>query len=336
MGKIAKPKNTNTTKIIPFFQNGQYYFSKGLKSYHRRDLDKAKKYLSKAIQLEPREPIFLCQLAIVLTELGEYQQSNKLLLFIIEEIDCDMSECHYFIANNYAHLGLFSEAKKHALTYMEKEPDGEFSEDNADLLELLQIESDDEIEDMDMEDELIINQEIARNYLEEGKFEEAIILINHIIDEHPEFWSAYNNLALAYFYLGKTEKAMDILAEVLEKNPGNLHALCNLLVFYYYEHRDDEVKQLTNQLQKIYPMLIEHRYKLGASFSLVGQFDLGYKWLKQLYKQGFSGDGAFYYWLSYSAYFTGRKAFSEQIWKKVIEENPNKAGSEPWNLKSKQ
>lgn len=331
MGKIANPIKPNTAKIIPFFQNGEYYFTKGLKNYRKRDLYKAKKFLYRAIQLEPKEPVFLCQLAVILTELGEYQQSNKLLLSILE-IDAEMMECHYFIANNYAHLGLFTEAKKYALTYVAQDPNGEFSEENEDLLDLLQIEAE---EDIDTQDELIMNQETARNYLEEGKFEEAILLINHIIDEYPEFWSAHNNLALAHFYLGHTIKAMEILEDVLAKNPGNLHALCNLLVFFYYEHEDEKVNKLVSILEKVQPMLVEHRFKLGASFSLIGRFDLGYKWLKQLYKQGFDGDGAFYYWLSYSAYFTGHTTFSEQIWKKVLEENPNKAGNEPWNENTK-
>ena len=45
-----------------------------------------------------------------------------------------MTECHYFLANNYAHLGMFKEAYRHASAYLEKEEDGEFSEDAEDLL----------------------------------------------------------------------------------------------------------------------------------------------------------------------------------------------------------
>ena len=53
--------------------------------------------------------------------------------------------------------------------------------------------------------------------------------------------------------------------------------------------------------------------------------------LKKLYKHGFDGDSPFYYWLSHSAYFTGNETFAKNIWKKVMELNPDKEGSEPWN-----
>jgi tetratricopeptide (TPR) repeat protein len=318
-----------TGQIIPFIQNGEYYFKKGLSAHRRRDLYRAKKYLERAVHLNPQEPMFLCQLAAVLAELGEYQASNQLLLTIINELDLEMNECLYFLANNYAHLGLFREAMKYAELYIEREPDGEFAEDTEDLLELLNIENED-IHTLGQQDELIVKQERARNLLEKGQFTEAIILLEEIIADYPEFWSAYNNLALAYFYIGNAKKAQHIITEVLKKNPGNLHALCNMLVFYYYLHEKDEVNQLIKKLESVHPFLIEHRYKLGATFALVGRFDLAFKWLHNLYKIGFDGDGAFYYWLSYAAYNMGYQQFAKTLWKKVIHLNPEKQGQEPW------
>ena len=111
-------------------------------------------------------------------------------------------------------------------------------------------------------DMLIIKQEQAKRLLEATNFEEAVDLLTEIIDEYPEFWSAYNNLALAYFYLNKIDEAMDLLNEVLEKNPGNLHALCNQLIFYYYCHKHKEVEELTDGLSRVYPMYLEHAISL--------------------------------------------------------------------------
>ena len=119
MGKQLKPKRS-TSKIIPFIQSGDYYFDKGLNAYRRRDLYKAKKYLERAVHLDADEAVFVCQLAVVLAELGEYQASNELFLKIIHELDPEMNECFYFLANNYAHLGLFREALNYAQTYLTK------------------------------------------------------------------------------------------------------------------------------------------------------------------------------------------------------------------------
>jgi tetratricopeptide (TPR) repeat protein len=239
------------------------------------------------------------------------------------------------MANNYAHLGLFHEAYKCATHYQSKEPNGEFIEETEDLLDLLTIEGADEEDPFLDSDELIVKQDAAKSLLENGKLEEAISLLKEIVTDFPEFWSAYNNLSLAYFYMGDVQQAKDYLDMVLDKNPGNLHALCNLLVFYYYERQDDKVEELAQRLGLIYPILFEHRYKLGATFALVGQYELAFKWLRAIYRQGFDGDDTFYYWLSYSAYFTGKEELARTSWDRVIDINPEKAGSEPWSSEKK-
>jgi tetratricopeptide (TPR) repeat protein len=330
MGKNAKA-SIQKGKILSFLPTGEYYFKEGLKAYHRRDYTKSKKYLQRAFQLEPGEPMIACQLAIILTELGEYEESNRLLHIILEELDEEMTECHYLLANNYAHLGFFKDAWQHANLYLEIDPEGDFAEDTEDLLELLSMESDDLEDELYEQDDLIIKQEQAREYLESGYFQKAVELLEYVIKEYPEYWSAYNNLALAHYYMGEVDKAEEILTDILTRNPGNLHALCNQLVFAHYQRKTEKVKALMEGLKKIQPLLIEQQFKLGATFALIGEYELGYSWLKKLYKHGFDGDAPFYYWLSYTAYYTGHESFARNIWKKVLELNPEKEGYEPWN-----
>lgn len=321
-------------KLLSFVPTGEYYFTKGLKAYHRRDFIKAKKYLGRAIQLEPGEPMITCQLAIVSTELGEFENSNRLLHHVLEELDPDMAECHYFLANNYAHLGFFKDAYHHSKLYLQLDPEGDFSEDAEDLLDVLSLESDEFDEEPYEQDDLIFKQEQARELLESGYFPKAIELLKDVVQEYPEYWSAYNNLALAYFYLGKVEKAEAILDDVLVRNPGNLHALCNRLVFAHYQGQTNSVNGMLQSLKKIQPLLSEHQFKLGATFALVGEYELAYTWLKRLYKHGYDGDGPFYYWLSYAAYYTGHENFAKNMWKMVLEYTPDKDGSEPWNFEN--
>lgn len=317
-------------KLLSFTPTGEYFFTKGLKAYHRRDFHKAKKNLIRAFQLEPTEPMIACQLAIVQTELGEYTESNTLLQQILEELDRDMVECYYFLANNYAYLGLFREAYRNITIYLEQEPEGEFADDAEDLLEVITVESDEFGNALD-DDDLIIRQEEARELLEIGNFPKAVQQLQSIVEEYPDFWSAYNNLALAHFYLGEVTKAESLIEEVLEKNPGNLHALCNQLVFYFYQRQMDKTEALALSLQNVHPMLSEHQFKLGATFALVGQYELAYKWLKNLQKKGFDGDASFYYWLSHSAYQTGNQITAQNAWKRVLDLAPEKKGAEPWS-----
>lgn len=335
MGKDAKA-TFQKGKVLSFVPTGEYYFKKGLKAYHRHDFTKAKRYLQRAMQLEPGEPMIACQLAIISTELGEYENSNQLLHLILEELDEEMTECHYFLANNYAHMGLFKDSYQHAKLYLELDQEGDFAEETEELLELLEMESEDLDEELYEQDDLIIKQEKARELLELGYFPKAIELLNTVIETYPEYWSAYNNLALAYFYMGDVERAEDILKDVLERNPGNLHALCNQLVFAHYLQQSEKMAAIMKGLKKIQPLLAEHQFKLGATFALVGEYEHSYNWLKKLYKQGFEEDGPFYYWLAYAAYFTGHENFSRNVWKKVLEFNREKEGLEPWSDKKEQ
>ncbi|NSL53174.1 tetratricopeptide repeat protein [Calidifontibacillus erzurumensis] len=332
--RIQSPYNDSKKnqygEIVEFVRDGEHFFNKGLKYYRQRDLNKAKKYLHRAIHFNPKKAEYLCQLAIVLSELEEYKKANALLLDVVEKLDPNMYECYSFLANNYAHLGLFQEAKKYANMYLTLAPDGEFYEDTEELLDLLSIEMN-ELDIHSEEDELIIRQETARELLEQGKLEEASDMLQKIVKEYPEFWSAYNNLSLAQFYLGNVQKAVKITQDVLKRSKGNLHALCNLAVFYYYLGREKDVADLVEQLKAVHPIDMDHRSKLGVTFALLGQYESAYTWLRWLYKHGYEGDGAFYYWLSISAFYTNHENFAKEIWQKVVKLNPDKQGTEPWS-----
>lgn len=329
MVKNSKAKYEKT-KIFPFVPTGEYYFNKGLKAYDRFDLNKAKKYLKRALELEPLEPMIACQLALVLTESGDYTESNKLLQSVLNELDPRMTECHYFLANNFAHLGLFSEAARHAQLYLDLDKTGEFSEDAEELLEVIGTEDIENMELYEEQEHIISQQEKAKLLLESGDFTNAVRLLEQAVEDHPEFWPAHNNLALAYFYEGETGKAAGILEKVLDKNPGNLHALCNLAVFMHYEDQEGELEDLLSALDKVHPILFEHRYKLGATFALTGKYDKAYFWLRQIQKFGYDGDSGFYYWLAKSAYHTGNQKVAMESWRQLSLVNPEKADAEPW------
>ncbi len=80
--------------------------------------------------------------------------------------------------------------------------------------------SDEEDEDFPYDqDDLIVKQDQANHLLESGRLDEAIEMLEQMIVEYPEFWSAYNNLALAYFYSGRIHQAKEMLNRVLHEIP---------------------------------------------------------------------------------------------------------------------
>lgn len=319
-------------KILTFNPSGEFYFLRGIEAFQKNNLALSKKYLTRAWQFEPNEPVIACQLAIVHSELGEYDRSNEILYKVLHEIEPYMYECHYFLANNYAYIGMYNEAVEHANMYLKLMPNGEYAEDVRELLDIISFEADNlktSILTMDepYEEEIITRQEQAKKLLEQGKFDDAIERFNDMIVDFPDYWPAYNNLALAHFYKGEKEEALKIVAKVLDENPGNLHALCNLTVFYYYEGKD--YKPLLNSLKKIFPISADHRFKLAVTFVILKQYEEAYAWFKKMLIHD-QIDSSFYYWFAYAAYFVGKEQLAEKAWKKLMLVQPEKEGMEPW------
>lgn len=320
-------------KVVPFLPTAEYYFNKGIMAFDRFDMVKATKYLTRALELEPGESMIACQLALVYTETGEYTRSNDLLFKVINEIDELMTECHYFIANNYAHLGQFAEAHKHARLYLDLDKTGEFAADAQELLDLIGFVS--EEYDMNVEhDEIFYIQENSKHLLESGQYIDAINMLEDAITQHPDFWPAYNNLSLAYFYNGEKGKALGTLEKVLSAVPGNLHALCNLAVFLHYEQQVEQLDQLMLALEKVKPISYELQFKLGATFALTGRYEPAYRWLRNVKKYGYDEEPSYLYWMAKSAYHLGYEKEADEAWKQLRQLDPNKGKIAPWNIES--
>ncbi|WP_325922163.1 tetratricopeptide repeat protein [Kurthia gibsonii] len=321
-----KPK----PNIVYFLPSGDFYYQKAQDVMGRGDLGKAAIYLQRAIELSPTDAMIYLQYAVVELEQGNVEKARELLLGA-DRLEPRNPETVIFLAETSAGLGFLEDALYYANLYLDFDEGGEFTAEAKDILDfahatLEKIPS----EEPNVNRVYIHEQERARQLMEEGHHEQAIEIFEQIIAENPFFWSAYNNLALAYFYQGEEEQARALLREVLHGNYGNLHALCNLTVMAYYAKEDEELVYLESLLIKLHPYKFEHRFKLGATLALIGQYELAYKWLKSLYKNGFSGDGSFYFWLSHSAYFAGDEALSRKVWTQLLEVDPSKEGFEPW------
>jgi Flp pilus assembly protein TadD/antitoxin component HigA of HigAB toxin-antitoxin module len=327
---LEKNKRINHGNVVSFIPTGEFYYQKALKELQREQYNKAYKYLQRAKGLSPDDPLILMHYGVVLMEREEFELAMDELK-TAHDLDPEEPNIMFFLAEVHAHLGLFFDARKYAKDYLEKDTHGSYAAEAMEIIDFAEQEDwqlfDDQGEPQDSEH--YYQQEKARRMMEQGRFPEAIELLEKVIEEKVDFWGAYNNLALAYFYIGETEMAKALLHTVLRKNTGNLHALCNLAVFHYYE-KNDELEDILGLLKKIQPYVFEHRYKLGATFALVGKYKEAYRWLKSLQKRGFDGDPAFYFWLSHAAYHSGHEETAKQAWDQLKRMDPAKEGFEPW------
>lgn len=323
-------KKHNRDNVVSFIPTGEFYYQKALKELQREKYSKAYKYLQRAKELSPEDALILMHYGVVLMEREEFELAMDELQ-AAHKLDPEEPNILFFLAEVHAHLGLFFDARKYAKEYLARDTHGSYAAEAMEIVDFTEQEDwqlfDDEGEAQDSEYYYL--QEKARRLMEQGKFPEAIELLEEVIVDKPDFWGAYNNLALAYFYIGETEMAKALLHEVLRKNTGNVHALCNLAVFHYYE-KNEELEDILGLLKKIQPYVFEHRYKLGATFALVGKYKEAYRWLKSLQKRGFDGDPAFYFWLSHAAYHSGHEETAKQAWEQLKRMDPAKEGYEPW------
>lgn len=327
---MENKKRDNYENVLSFIPTGEYYYKKALKELQRENHAKAHKYLQRATELSPKDPLILMQFGILLTELQEFEQAMDVLR-TAHELDPEETDILFFLSEVHAHMGLFLDARKYAKKYVEMDVHGKYAEEAMEIIDFAEQEDwqllDDEGEAQDSE--YFYLQEKARRMMEQGNFTDAIKMLEDLVADKPDFWGAHNNLALAYFYIGETEMAKALLHDVLRRNTGNLHALCNLAVFHYYE-KNDELEDVLDLLKKIQPYVFEHRYKLGATFALVGKYKEAYRWLRSLQKRGFDGDPAFYFWLSHAAYHSNHEDVAKQAWKQLTAMDPGKEGYEPW------
>ncbi|RXT04033.1 lipopolysaccharide assembly protein LapB [Ammoniphilus sp. CFH 90114] len=317
-----KPKN-----VIPMTITADFYIERANKSLDRYNYAKALYYYKKAVEMEPHNALLFCNMAGVLGHLGKYQESNEVLQHVLQKMDENAVECHYYLACNYVYLDLLEKAEEHALIYLRKDPTGRYVQDAEELLEYLGEELEhpqplpDEV-DPSLQDEKTSLHEKARILMEEGSFQQAEKLLIKLTSEYPDFLAASNNLSLCYYYKGEFEKARDTIHLVLEQEPHNIHALCNLAILYYQQQEHESLGKLLSNLKKLIPLQYDQAYKLGITLGVMGEHQTAYQLFRKM--AGYAGqlDFHLFHYCAVSAYNTGHLKEAEKYWKMVQLEDP--------------
>jgi len=332
MGKKKHVAVPGKRKIIALQMDATFFFERAVRCLDRHCYDKAIKYFRRAVDYEPENPVNHCNLAGILSEVGNYKESNQILKRIVEEVDPAMTECWFYMANNFANMENFEEAEKAIIHYLENDPEGQFLQESEEMMELLSYELDRPTEITSIKSrEGAFEHDKARALLEEGKFAEAVKIMKRIIKKYPDFLAARNNLALAYYYMGHFGKAMETIKQVLELEEGNLHALCNLAIFYQHMGEREKLRKLTDCLCRTYPFHQEHAFKLATTMGILGEHEAAYRLFKRLLKSG-NADPCLYHYTAVACCHTGRWNEAERHWVHTAKLDP-KSEIPPFYLK---
>lgn len=318
MPQARKKRKQVDNKIVPFIPDGDFYFTKGTEAFRNRKFDIALKWMKKAVESKPDEPLFQCQMSVIYTEIGAYTAANQLLINVLEK-SSDYIDCYYLIANNYAHLGLLNDARKYALTYLEKQPDGDFSEDAKELLEIIDLddEEDDEFA-LEDEDELLIYQESAFHFMENKKWEDALTVIEEMIEMFPDYNAAKHDYAFALFHAGRKQEAIDFQLTLLKENPTVLFNYTNLALFYFEQNNDIELMKYVEVLQRIYPIHEHQKLKIAVTLAKVGQYDEAYRRFKQVSKRKVMNHVSYFLWYSTTLYHKEKYTLAKKLWEEGL------------------
>lgn len=310
--------------IIPIEMNANFFFDRAVKSLDRFQYDKALKYFRKAVEYEPENPVNHCNMAGILSETGDYEGSNKVLQHILDKVDSSMTECYFYMANNYANMELFEQAEEALVTYLEEDSSGQFMDESEELMELLQYELNRPAKVNRIKSrEGMVEHERARELLEEGKFAQAVKMLEEIVEDCPDFLAARNNLALAYYYMGRFAKAKKTIEEVLDQEPGNLHGLCNLAIFFQHEGNSEQRNRLVEMLAATIPFHQEHVFKLATTMGILGKHEEAFGHFRRLLKdEEFSSDPSLYHYTAVAACNSGLYEVAGRYWRHAKKLDP--------------
>jgi tetratricopeptide (TPR) repeat protein len=324
MEKKKRVSKAPKPKVVSINMDAAFFFERAVQSLDRFHYDKALKYFRRAVDYEQDNPVNHCNLAGVLSEMGDYEESNRILQQIIDTIDPTMTECYFYMANNYANMESYELAEQALIQYLENDPAGQFMDESEEMMELLSYELERPMPLTSIKcREGLFEHDKARSLLEEGKFAEAVRLLEKLIKKHSDFLAARNNLALAYYYMGQFEKAMTTIVEVLEIDPGNLHALCNLAIFHQHFGNNEELVELLGLLRRTIPYQQDHVFKLATTMGILGEHEKAYHLFKRLLKTGEAGlDPCLYHYTAVAACNIGRFIEAERHWRQVEKLDP--------------
>lgn len=311
--------------VIPIRMDATFFFEKAVQSLDRYHYEKALKYFRRAVEYDKADPLYHFNLAGILSEMGQFEESNQVLRELIEEIDPSLIECYYYMANNYAHMERFDQAEEALVYYLENDPKGVFLEESEEMMEYLsyELERPAPLRQIKAREGLFEHDQ-ARLLLEEGRFAEATKVLEKLVETHADFLAARNNLALAYYYMGYFDKAVETIQEVLELDPGNLHAMCNLAIFYKHLGQEPELQQLVAALKKMVPMQLDHMFKLATTMGILSEHAVAYALFRRLLKFGEgSADPGLYHYTAVAACNLGRLAEAERLWKQAEKLDPS-------------
>lgn len=270
-------------KVVPFERGADFYFGLSFKHIKNGKLKTALRYIEKAVKIKPDDSYIQFNYAGLLAELGHIEESTRVLLHIVNNLDSDYDECYFGLGCNYLQMQKIKKALEYFEKYLKISPFGEYAEEAehlADMLYLI-IESNNNIDDEELEKLYKIEEE-AIKFMERREYEKALINLEKVVEKLPNAIPAKNNLSLTHYYVGNIGTAISLAKDVLEYEENNVHANCNLALFYNKLGISNLVERQIKIIKKLYPENEDYAYKIADTLGCLNRYKEAYAAYKRL------------------------------------------------------
>jgi arylsulfatase A-like enzyme/predicted Zn-dependent protease len=121
----------------------------------------------------------------------------------------------------------------------------------------------------------------AKELMLEDKYDEAVALINRIIEADPDVVDAYFTLGNLYFKKREFQNALDSFFKVLERRPSDTFTVINIANAYMGLGEIDEAEKFVLSVIDVIPPDSQLYYLLGNIKNLKEEFDEAIKYYKE-------------------------------------------------------
>lgn len=306
-------------RVVPIIRDSEYYFQKGIELFENKQEERALRFMERAMAADPKEPTYVCHVAILLSEMERYEESNTLLTYVLEQLDPENAECYFFRANNFIGMSQFEQALFELTLYVQTDPSGQFVEDAEAYMDLL-----DEHDQAKNETAAVaeVRPETALRLLVCGEFEAAEEAAKRQIEEEPEESRHYAYLAESFLEQKRMADAEEIIFEWPDLSYG-LQMHC-LLARFLYEKNELTREEAAARVSKLYPLNLDDYYYWGRTLLRFHEFDLAYKtYLRIKFSRQTVKDHFFFHELALLVWYKSSVEEAEQIWQSIQQKDEN-------------